>query len=217
MLQVITSLAGSPQQLHAILVHLPIAAAMIGLLMLLTLACSGGRSAGIRWTLVLVYLLGAGAGFLAGESGEQAAAQLRYPLVEAAQATLREHEKLAEPIWVGMLVMAVLVMCTATSSAGLRATVLTLATIVGLALTTWVGVTAHHGGQLVYRYGVGVPATPDNLQTPASRPRPPTTPVERPSAPEPPKPDAPAPWDPLPLEPDDRPGPTPPTHQANPV
>lgn len=180
LLDPLQTLVGSPQQTHALLVHMPIAAAFLGLFMTLVLIFSGGRSHGVRWACVLTYLLGAALAFMAAEAGEEAAEQLSLPLSPPAQAVLIRHQELAEPIWVGMVAAAVLVMASTLSSPALRVTALTLAMIGGVFVAGWVGLAAHHGGQLVYRYGVGVPQTPDNLQRRAAPPPRPDTPVPDP-------------------------------------
>lgn len=178
--------AHSKQQLHAAIVHLPIAVAVLGVLLIVGLLLSGGKSAGLRWISVLIYLLGAGAAFLAVQSGEASVGELSLPLQEPAQAVLHRHEELAEPLWIGMLVMAALTAMSAAKSTGLRVMVLTLALLGSISLAGWVGYTGHQGGRLVYEFGVGVPSSPHNLQSqPAPQRRSPAPPRQQPVEPQP--------------------------------
>ena len=84
-----------PQRKHALMVHLPIAISVLGLLGLLVLAVSAGRLAGLRWVCVAVYLLGAALAWQAEETGEEAMDRLDTAVMTPeALEHLEAHEEL---------------------------------------------------------------------------------------------------------------------------
>lgn len=158
--------AQDPTRLHAAIVHLPIAAAALGLVLLLLLTLVGARSPGLRWAAVVVYLAGAVTGAMAMCSGEQAqdhVAAAGVTLTAEAADLLHEHEELGEKVWIPLAIATVLIVLTSIRMVAARVAALTLAILSGLAALGMVVATAHYGGQLVYLHGVGVPQTDNNM------------------------------------------------------
>lgn len=176
-----------PQRLHAALVHLPIGAAIFGLVLVMALAISRGRSNGLRWATVAVYLLGMGAAFLAEDAGKDAAGMLTSAgahRTAEARALLHQHAEMGEAVWIFFLVAAVLTAATWLPWRVLRRASVVLALASGLAVASWVGVTGFYGGELVYAHGVGVPTSANNLpvtRTPAQETAAPATDAQAPS------------------------------------
>jgi uncharacterized membrane protein len=158
--------------LHPIVVHLPIGIlAITPALVLATLLLRPWRK-GLALATLLALVAGAGAAWLAAESGE-AAAQLiekQAKSDEALEATLEKHEEMAEQcLWI----FAVLAAAYAVAVAGpllLRGAtpgkvlvgvqVVFLLLLVGaLTRLAWTG---HYGGLLVHKHGVhaNMPAEP---------------------------------------------------------
>ncbi len=156
-----------PQQKHAMMVHLPIAISLIGVLGLLVLACTAGRSSVLRWCCVGIYLLGTGTAYLASEAGEHAEHTLdTTTMTQPALEDLEKHEEMGEHVYRYFLGTAVLTALVGIDSDKrfLRPTLLILALLASLATAVRVGEIGHYGGKLVYDYGVGVPATPNNFK-----------------------------------------------------
>lgn len=154
-----------PRQLHAALVHVPIALAMLFPLGVLVLLCTGGRSHTLRWTLVVGYLLAAVAGWYAAEAGEMAVLYEHAPATRTAEAltTLERHEDMGDVAPIVLGVMGVLVMLTAIPKRLVRVLTLVVSLAGSVAAAGWIGLTAHHGGELVYVHGLNTPATPNNV------------------------------------------------------
>lgn len=153
----------SPQRLHAALVHVPIGAGVVGAVLAFALAIRFGKSAGLRWALVWVYLIGFTGAWLAHESGEKAEHAVGASLSPAAEAVLHEHEEMGELVHWLMLAPLGLGLATMFKTALIRWPAMVLCFFAAVGVLGWVGVVGHHGGTLVYQHGVGVPSTPNNL------------------------------------------------------
>jgi uncharacterized membrane protein len=165
-----------PQRYHAMLVHLPVAIGVLGVVMLIGLMISGGRSAALRWTTVAVYVIGAVVAFLAAEAGEAAHHEMDSAMMTtAAIDAMAEHEELGEKLWMVMLIPAALVAATSVRVKAVRGGALVLACVGGLFAGGWVALTGHYGGELVYMHGAGVPTSMNNVGEVVDEP------VERPS------------------------------------
>ena len=187
---------GDPQKLHAAVVHLPIAIAGLGVLGLLALLFTGGRWHGLRWMLVVMYVIGMFTAWAADETGHDAVDMLKErggtklfekptPVLEAesdapletpAQKSLRVHEQLGHNLWIPMAVTVLFLILTAPRAGWIRMPSLLLALLASISTAAYVGAVAHHGGALVYEHGVGVPATEHNLTKPI--PKDPTPPAD---------------------------------------
>ncbi|MEX1089713.1 MAG: DUF2231 domain-containing protein [Phycisphaeraceae bacterium] len=168
-----------PQQVHALWVHLPIGAAVAGLLLMLLLTFTGGKAQPVRWSLIIIYVLGMATGYLAMDAGEDAHQRLMdegVALSPAVDHLLHEHEEMGEKVWMFMGVTALLVLFTAVRNTPVRLIALVLALTASVATLGWISVVGHYGGTMVYSYGVGTPTSPFNLAPPASS-APPTQPA----------------------------------------
>ncbi|MCA9293807.1 MAG: hypothetical protein KDA20_08335 [Phycisphaerales bacterium] len=145
-----------PQTRHAILVHLPIV--FSGIAMLLALAAAFLRqNKTLRWLAAIAFVVVLGTSFLATNSGELAEGAMGE-VSQRAHRLAHEHEELAESVWMfalGGLVFAGLAFAGKPKWLGPIGA--WLAVLAGIAGAGWVANTAHHGGKLVYRLGVGTP------------------------------------------------------------
>lgn len=148
-----------PQTRHAMVVHLPIALSMLGVLAVLACLLSAGRNATLRWVAVAVYALMVVGLFAALNSGEAAENNLQRQMLPAAQQHLEEHEKMADKTWWIAGSVLVLLLVSNLKHKTARIGSLCLALLVSLFGSLWVGRTAHHGGAMVYQFGVGTPMT----------------------------------------------------------
>ena len=148
-----------PQRVHAALVHIPIGAAVLGLLLVLGVVLTGSRASGLRWTTVFVYLIGTLSALWAVQSGEEAEHNLPVKPSTIAHEVLEKHEDLAEYFWVGLASTGALVLISSIRWSWIRPITLLLALIASAGSVAWAGVIGHHGGELVYIHSVGVPST----------------------------------------------------------
>jgi uncharacterized membrane protein len=160
-----------PQRVHAATVHLPIAAAVIGLAFVIILTLTGGKWGGLRWTTVILYALGALGAFAAMQTGEDAEAALSPKPTGEIHDLIHKHEELAEFFWIGLAATGVLTLLTFAKAAWFRSLMLLLALLAGAATVVWAGGIGHYGGELVYRHGVGVgQAPPVQPESPDKKP-----------------------------------------------
>jgi uncharacterized membrane protein len=155
-----------PHELHAMLVHLPIALGMLGVLFAILVAATGGAARGIRWGCVMLYAVGAAGGYAAQWAGGRAAGHAMDAgpmLTGAAQAVLHDHAEFGEKVWIFLAVAAVLAAATGFKHRGARTVAIILLLAASVFAAGWVACTADRGGTLVYQYGVGVPKTDNNM------------------------------------------------------
>lgn len=154
--QEVLDVLSHPQALHAALVHAPVVLAMIGALLCMLVLATRGRHAWLRngacicLALVLVSALGAAR---AGQS----AFGLMGDVSLAARETAAMHRWMGERVWI----LALLALGAALLARSTRPRAAMIGRIGAAAasgtLGAWVILTAHHGGTLVYKHGVGVP------------------------------------------------------------
>ncbi len=176
-----------PRHLHAILIHAPIAVAALFPVAVLVLVCSGGRSHVLRWTTALGYLAAAVLAWYAAEAGAMAVAFEHAPDVRTAEAlhVLERHESMGSKVPIILGVIGAMLVLTAIPKKIIRFPLLLLTLLASVAAAGWVGVTAYHGGELVYDHGVNTPATSNNATAipVRTRPQPAAPPAEATDAP----------------------------------
>jgi len=145
-----------PNRLHAIMVHLPIAAAVIGFILTLGVALTGSKASGLRWTTIFIYMLGVLAALWTVQTGEDAEAHLDPKPSTLVADVLTKHKELAEFFWVGLATAGALILISTLRITWLRSISLLLAVVVSAASVAWVAAIGHFGGELVYVHEVGV-------------------------------------------------------------
>lgn len=150
-----------PSARHAMLVHIPIALAVLGVLPAVALAATRFRNVTLKAVCVAVFAIAAGGAVLAenaGHAAEEAAEHAAVPLTEAQEAALHEHEELGENGWMWPGLTALVFAATFIP----KKRVAPVAGAVGIAASVgvlyWASVTGHAGGRLVYEFGVGAPS-----------------------------------------------------------
>jgi len=147
-----------PQMRHAMLVHWPIVLSIVSSLLAVAMAFNRGKNAQLRWITLLACVGLAIAGYMTEQSGSRAedAASIQSP---EAQANLNEHEELGEKVpFLGAICTAVIALAFVRKPA-IRVAATCLGVVACGGTSLWIANTAHYGGLLVYRYGVGTPAT----------------------------------------------------------
>lgn len=147
-----------PQRLHALMVHAPIAIALLGFILTLGVTLTGSKASGLRWTTVFIFLLGTLAALWASYTGEEAEAHLPVKPSTIAQDILNKHESLAEFFWISLAVPGFLILLSTVRVTWFRSVTLVFALLTSAASVAWVAAIGHYGGELVYQHSVGVPS-----------------------------------------------------------
>jgi uncharacterized membrane protein len=148
-----------PQRLHAIVVHAPIALAVLGLLLTIAVTLTGSRWAGLRWTTIFIFTLGALAAAAANYTGEESESHLPGKISDTAVKMLSNHKQLAQWFWVALASTGFLLLLSCVRATWFRSITLVLALLTSIASVGWVASIAHYGGEMVYRESVGVPSS----------------------------------------------------------
>ena len=157
----------TPQMVHAIFIHFPVALGVLGVPLVFCCAFLMVERNTLRGVALAWYLSMAGLSFLAMITGEALVEHIPAGTSADALETLERHEEMAELVWAFALGTAVLLGLSLMKVRGLRVLLILLALLASLATGTWVGLVGHYGGTLVYVYGVG---TPDAHREPIEEP-----------------------------------------------
>ncbi len=145
-----------PSARHAILTHFPVVLSIGVLLLTIASAAMKGANRTLRTTALVASVLLLISALVAVRSGDAAEAAVGN-IPQVARDLVHEHEEQAERVWLFALAI---VLAVATGWAKPRRAPLLssiAAAVVALVSVGWIGQTAHHGGTLVYVYGVGTP------------------------------------------------------------
>jgi len=144
-----------PNPLHPAIVHFPIALILIGALVALLAAVI--RGAHLPWLTAALLAAGAAGAALATLTGGQQA-EMAGTLSEHAEALLDLHEEWGEQTRNLACAAAILALASAALARFPKtARSLGVATAIAAAFAAFaVAKTGHHGGQLVYKHGVGI-------------------------------------------------------------
>lgn len=169
-----------PHMRHAALVHLPIVMAAVSPLLILVLALKKFRNNTLLGVSLAALLLGSAGGALASNAGEAAEDSLHEHRVSwpaGANDAAEKHEELGENGWIWPLIPAALLAASAMMKHRAWRVGFGVAALAGsVGVTVWAALTAHAGGELVYRYGMGAPSpaltAPAADGAPSAAPRP---------------------------------------------
>jgi len=184
--------------LHAAVVHFPIVLAMLGV-PLLVLCGIFYKNTTLRVLAAGLYLALVASAYVAVETGEEANRKVPANISAEASAERDEHHDLAERVvWLGAITF-VFCLLSLLPFAEFRAAMLLLAVVMGIVTALNVAFTAHHGGNLVYKHGIGrpeptapaasampapalattaTPTTPEVTEAPAAEPLVPIRPID---------------------------------------
>jgi len=152
----------APATRHAALVHLPIAMSLLGVIVAL-LAATTRRSRVTKGIAIIWFLALAVTAYMATQSGERAQGALPPGLSEAAHLRLDQHAQMGDRVWLFAIAAAGLFAISLAPSTMVRATASALAFGAAIAGAGWTGLVGHHGGVLVYEYGLGTAPLRDAL------------------------------------------------------
>lgn len=145
-----------PQMKHAMVVHMPITLSIIAAILGLLLAFQP-RSVWLRSLALIAVLLLAASAWVASGSGEAAEAGIEGALTSAAAEELDEHEDMGALVWFFAACAGGLVALTFIPQRTVQHIAGALSAVGLLLIAAWTAVVAHHGGTLVYEFGVGAP------------------------------------------------------------
>lgn len=148
----------SPQVLHAMIAHLPLALGMIGIPIVFIGAVLKMNNPTLRWVIFFVYVFMALVALPAAFTGSRALSAAQDTMPAATFAIAETHEWMAGKAWVLPLITAFLVLICRTKQEWFRVSVATLAVLASVSAGIWIGATGYYGWNLVYGYGIGTPA-----------------------------------------------------------
>jgi len=156
--ELLNSLASSLEsgaKLHAIAVHTPVALSILGVPLVLVTAFVQREKNTLRTISLIAYLLLVGTAFGAVRTGDMARSEV--PSLASAEVwdLLEQHEQMGEAVWIFGAVTAACLLLSYVPVPGFRNVLMALAALAAMATASWVGVTGHYGGDLVYTHGVG--------------------------------------------------------------
>lgn len=157
----IEELIPNTQMMHAIVSHIPVALSVLGVLCALAALLIKTQKEVLKWVAVAAYLIMALSAYVAVETGENARAELSASLPKPVMELVSDHASMAEKVWIFALVTAALIIISAISTGTGKTVMASLGVIASLATAGWVALTGHHGGELVYNHGIGIP--PDQV------------------------------------------------------
>lgn len=159
-----------PHARHAMLVHLPIVLAMVGVLpvaMLVFLQVRGRCEAVVWRSLAGVsigcFLVGSLGALLAANAGHDAVHRLMdaYPPLQASERQLVDlHGQRGQTAWIWPLIPAALLGLGLLGRSVLYRLAEGAALIAAIGVAYWFGLIGHVGGRLDYVHGIGVPQRP---------------------------------------------------------
>ena len=173
----ISELLSNPSMIHAAVVHMPIAAAFIGLLFVI-LSAIFHRNNTVRALTALIFLIVVVSAYVAIESGEDARDLVPNTLPTAVWDQISAHKAAAEQVlYAGAFTLICLVLSLIRFDV-IRIGGLLLAAVGAIATNIFCASTGHLGGALVYNHGVGTPMVHQAAPAPVTEPvAPPPAPV----------------------------------------
>ncbi len=143
------------QMLHAWAVHLPIALAVLGVLLAFGTLFLSGKYPGLRKLTIGVYLLMVVTSWVAAASGLAARDEFKRLMAADAIEIADHHQAMASKVWALAFAVMVLLIAGSFSMKRVRRITAWLAAATALVTLFWVGLAAHSGTVLVYDWGVG--------------------------------------------------------------
>jgi len=147
----------SPSMLHAATVHFPVVLAMLGV-PLLALSAWFGKNVTLRLLTLATFVGLAVSCMVAEATGEGAYGVVPNELSQEIWDKIEEHEELAEQMKFLAAGVSLLLALSFIPVTVIRQTTMLFAGIGAVLGAFLVTITAHHGGDLVYKHGVGTPA-----------------------------------------------------------
>lgn len=145
-----------PRMLHAAIVHMPIALAVLGVPLLCLSAALSERNT-FRTLCFVLYGSLAAMAFITIQTGDKARDVAPNTLGQEVWDVMELHETLANYTWMLALAVTVLLALSYIKYRPIRVAAMVFALLAALATGVLVSSAAHFGGQLVYVHGVGTP------------------------------------------------------------
>lgn len=171
----------NPHIVHALAVHVPVAMALLGVVLGLMCAVTQMKNVVLRRLAIGWYVAMAAISFATVLTGERTLDAIPGTVPVTVREAIAMHETLGENVWIAAVVTALMTVCCGAKKDGVRNTFTVLMVLACTVTATWVGITGWYGTALVYRDGVGNPKTPaavaaETLAKPEMAPNAPATP-----------------------------------------
>lgn len=147
----------NPSMLHAAIVHLPIALAIVGIPLVYVCAALNGDKNTLRWVAVGCYATLTICAIGAEWSGDGARGKVPPELPATVWNDIDRHESMGEAVWIFGAITTALLLLSVARIQTLRSASIALAMVASLGAGIWVVLTGHYGGMLIYSHGLGTP------------------------------------------------------------
>lgn len=150
----------NPHIIHALAAHVPVAMAVLGVLLAVLCAATQMKNVPLRRLAIGWYALMAVISFATLLTGERTLLKIPSSIAADVRDTIGTHEMIAQNVWIFAVVTALVAIFCGAKRDGVRSTFTILTIIASLVTAAWVGAAAWYGTTLVYRDGVGQPKPP---------------------------------------------------------
>jgi uncharacterized membrane protein len=161
MLQSMVDAWNSAGSRHAMLVHFPVVLSLLGVVLVALYALTKFRSKSLLYGCAACFVFTLGISWIAADSGNDAEDRVEHAspvLTQAEDNAFEAHEEAGESLYLWTLPALAFVLLTVAPKPVVRNTAGTLAVVASLVFAVQTAVTAHLGGELVHKWGLGVPA-----------------------------------------------------------
>ncbi len=147
----------NPHIIHALAVHIPVAMAMLGVLLALMCAVTQMKNLPLRRLAIGWYAFMAVVSFATVLTGERTLDKIPGTVAVDVRKAINMHEMLAENVWILAAITTLVAIFCGAKRDNVRSTFTVLLVLASLVTAAWIGVAAWYGTSLVYRDGIGVP------------------------------------------------------------
>mgnify|MGYP000601512415 CR=1 FL=1 len=147
----------NPHIIHALAVHVPVAMALLGVLLALMCAVTQMKNAPLRRLAIGWYAIMAAISLLTILTGERTLGDIPGSVSAEIRNTVATHRMFGENIWIAALFTTLIAIFCGAKRDNIRNTFTVLMVMASLATMAWTSAAAWYGTTLIYRDGVGSP------------------------------------------------------------
>ncbi len=147
----------NPHIIHALAVHLPVAMALLGVLLALMCAVTQMKNVPLRRLAIGWYAFMAAISLLTILTGERTLGHIPGSVAKEVRDAIAMHQMFAENVWIVALFTTLIAIFCGAKRDNVRNTFTVLMVMASLAAMAWTSAAAWYGTALVYRDGIGTP------------------------------------------------------------